>query len=194
MTPPPLSRWRVVVCTDCGSQLFWLRFRPEPVNPEVRRHTAATFEQAQLAHTQDCAGVVFVVIDAAGEPPGAVDDLQPQEAEPKGDSQMTDGSNRHLEITPEALKTIAAMHDRANAIGLEYGEGSSEHLVALESLATVYSHLLRLGGRIMRDGREDELCLIGVTMRDFTYGVIFRPKKLGGDQRDPLLGEWELHS
>ena len=23
MTPPPLPRWRVVVCTDCGSQLFW---------------------------------------------------------------------------------------------------------------------------------------------------------------------------
>jgi hypothetical protein len=107
---------------------------------------------------------------------------------------MTDGTNRHLEITPEALQTIAAMQDRANAIRLEYGQGSPEHLVALESLATVYGHMLRLGGRIMREGLGEELCLIGVTVRDFTYGVIFRPKKLDGDQRDPLLGEWELHS
>jgi hypothetical protein len=106
---------------------------------------------------------------------------------------MTDDRNRHIEITPEALKTIAAMQARANAIGLEYGEGSPEHLAALGSLVTVYGHMLRLGGRIMREGREDELCLIGVNSF-LTYGVIFRPKRLDGDQRDPLLGEWELHS
>ncbi len=194
MTPPPLPRWRVVVCTDCGSQLFWLRFRAGPVNPEVRRHAATAFQQAQLAHWQRCDGVVFVAIDAAGKPLGAVDELEPQEAQPEGDSDMTDGMNRHLEITPEALKTIAAMHDRANAIGLEYGKGSPEHLVALESLVTVYGHMIRLGGRIMREGLGEELCLIGVTVGHFTYGVFFRPKKLDGDRRDPLLGEWELHS
>src|SRR6266568_415254 len=101
MTPPPLPRWRVVVCTDCGSQLFWLRFRAGPVNPEVRRHAATAFQQAQLAHWQRCDGVVFVAIDAAGKPLGAVDELEPQEAQPEGDSDMTDGMNRHLEITPE---------------------------------------------------------------------------------------------
>jgi hypothetical protein len=105
---------------------------------------------------------------------------------------MPDEHNRHLDITPEALKTIAAMQDRVSAIGSHYGDGSPEHLAALKSLVTVYGHILRLGGRIMRDGREDELCLLGVSF--LTYGVVFFPKRLDGDKRDPLLGEWSVHS
>jgi hypothetical protein len=107
---------------------------------------------------------------------------------------MTDERNRHLEITPEALKTIAAMQDRVTTIGLEYGDGSSEHVEHLKSLMYAYGQMLRLGGRIMREGREDELSLIAVTAHDLTYGVDFLPKRLDGDQRDPLLGEWYVHS
>jgi hypothetical protein len=47
---------------------------------------------------------------------------------------MTDEQDPHIEIAPAAQKTIAAMHDRVRAIGLEYGEGSPEHMAALESL------------------------------------------------------------
>jgi hypothetical protein len=157
------------------------------MSPELRRRLGAAFQQTQRAHRQRCDGVVFITVDAAGVP-------HPQGAQPEGGSHMPDGPNRHLEITPEAQQTIAAMQDRTNAIRLEYGRGSPEHLTALESLVTVYGHLLRLGGRIMREGLGEELCLIAVTVGDFTYGVIFRPKKPDGDQRDPLLGEWELHS
>jgi len=105
---------------------------------------------------------------------------------------MPDEQNCHLDITPEALKTIAAMQDRVSAIGSHYGDGSPEHVAALKSLAHVYGQMLRLGGRIMRDGREDELCLLGASF--LTYGVVFFPKRLDGDQRDPLLGEWSVHS
>ena len=86
---------------------------------------------------------------------------------------MTDEQDLQIEIAPAAQKTIAAMHDRVRAIGLEYGEGSPEHMAALESLAIVYGHMLRLDGRIIREGREDELCLIGSSNRLLTYAVIF---------------------
>ena len=105
---------------------------------------------------------------------------------------MPDEKDRHLEITPAAQRVIAAMQDRVSTIGLEYGDGSPEHVEALKSLVNAYGHILRLGGRIMRDGREDELCLLGASF--ITYGVIFFPKRLDGDQRDPLLGEWSIHS
>jgi hypothetical protein len=187
------------VCAECGAQVFQLWRSAEPLSQEVRRLAGAALKQALLAHWQRCGGAVFAGVDVHAEPfswwpldpfdlPGDTQELQPQ-----GGTNMSDEQDHHLDITPEALQTIAAMHDRANAIGLEYGKGSPEHLVALESLVTVYGHMLRLGGRIKREGLGEELCLIGVN-RFLTYGVIFRPKKLDGDQRDPLLGEWELHS
>ena len=110
---------------------------------------------------------------------------------------MTDENERHIEITSAAQRTIAAMQDRVTTIGLQYGDGSPEHVEALKSLANAYGQMLRLGGRIMREGREDELSLLGVTDIapgvPFTYGVDFLPKR-DGDQRDPLLGEWYVHS
>jgi hypothetical protein len=106
---------------------------------------------------------------------------------------MSDTQNRHLEITSEALQTIAAMQDRVAAIGLQYGDGSPEHADALKSLAYAYGQILKLGGRIMREGREDELSLIAVTASDFVYGVDFLPQR-HGKERDPLLGEWYVHS
>ena len=71
------------------------------------------------------------------------------------------------------------------------GQGSPEHAAIADSLADVLARVLQLGGRIMRDGREDELCLLGDSF--ITYGVVFFPKR-DGDQRDSLLGEWSVHS
>jgi hypothetical protein len=110
---------------------------------------------------------------------------------------MPDEKDRELQITPAAQRVIAAMRDRVSTIELQYGDGSPEHVEALKSLAHAYGSMLRLGGRIMMEGRPDELCLLGVTdiapSVPFTYGVDFLPKR-HGEQRDPLLGEWYVHS
>ncbi len=110
---------------------------------------------------------------------------------------MPDEMDRHIEITPAAQRTIAAMQDRVTTIGLQYGDGSPEHVEAVKSLMYAYGQILRLGGRITREGREDEISLLGVTYMapgvPFTYGVDFLPKR-HGDERDPLLGEWYVHS
>src|SRR6266545_6321173 len=105
---------------------------------------------------------------------------------------MSATEGRQLDLTPEALKTIAAMRARVAAVADHYGQGSPEHAGIADSLADVLARVLQLGGRIMRDGREDELCLIGHSF--IVYGVVFFPKRLDGDQRDPLLGEWSVHS
>jgi hypothetical protein len=199
MTPPPLPRWRVVVCTDCGSQLFRLRFRSEPASREVRRQTSAAFEQAQLVHWKACDGVVFVAVDVVGEPltwrpldplgmPAAVDVPQPPGSQPIGDIRMSEEQDRHLEITPAALQVISAMQQRVAAIGDEYGQESSEHVEALKSLLDALVRVLRLGGRITK---EDELSLFGASF--IAYGVIFFPRRTHGVP-DPLLGEWSVHS
>src|SRR6266545_4364255 len=199
MAPPPLLRWRVVVCTDCGSQLFRLRFPGQPASPEVRRQTSAAFEQAQLAHWQRCDGVVFVAVDVVGEPhtwrpldplglPAAVDEPQPVRGQPIGDMRMSDEQDRHIELTPAALQVISAMHQRVAAIGDEYGQESSEHVEALKSLLDALVRVLRLGGRITK---EDELSLFGASF--IAYGVIFFPRRTHG-QADPLLGTWSVHS
>jgi hypothetical protein len=106
---------------------------------------------------------------------------------------MSGEKDLHLEITPDAQRTIAAMQDRVTTISIQYGDGSPEHVEALKSLAYAYGHMLRLGGRIMREGREDELSLLGVTASNLTYGVDFLPKR-DGDRRHALLGEWYVHS
>jgi hypothetical protein len=102
---------------------------------------------------------------------------------------MPDEKDRHLEITPAAQQVIAAMQARVGAIGAHYGDGSPEHVEALKSLVTVFGHIFRLGGRITK---EDELSLLGNSF--IVYGVIFFPKRLSGDQWDPLRGEWSVHS
>jgi hypothetical protein len=85
------------------------------------------------------------------------------------------------------------MRARVATVALEYGKGSDEHVAMAESLLDALVSMIGLGGRVMRSGREDELCLIGVTVGDFTYGVDFLPKR-DGDQRDQLRGEWYVHS
>jgi hypothetical protein len=105
---------------------------------------------------------------------------------------MSQTEGRQLDLTPEALGTIAAMRARVAAVADHYGQGSPEHAAIADSLADVLARVLQLGGRIMRDGREDELCLLGDSF--ITYGVVFFPKRLDGNERDPLLGEWSVHS
>jgi hypothetical protein len=104
---------------------------------------------------------------------------------------MTASQDHHIEITPEALKTIAAMRDRVRAVAGYYGQGSEEHAKIADSLSDVLARMFHLGGRIMRDGREDELCLIGHSF--LVYGVVFFPLR-NGDERDPLRGTWSIHS
>jgi hypothetical protein len=105
---------------------------------------------------------------------------------------MSRTESRQLELTPEALETMAAMRARVAAVADHYGRGSTEHAEIADSLADVLARVFQLGGRIMRDGREDELCLLGDSF--ITYGVVFFPKRLDGDERDPLLGEWSVHN
>jgi hypothetical protein len=199
MAASPLPRRRVVVCTDCGSQLFRLRLPAEPVSSEVRRHTGDAFEQALLAHWKDCDGVVYVAVDVVGEPltwrpldplgpPAVIDEPQPPGDPTIGDIRMSDEKDRHLELTPAALKVIEAMQQRVAAIGDEYGQESSEHVEALKSLLAALVQVFRLGGRITK---EDELSLFGASF--IAYGVVFFPRKTHGVP-DRLLGEWSVHS
>src|SRR5215218_10284477 len=104
---------------------------------------------------------------------------------------MSQPEGRQLDLTPEALGTIAAMRSRVAAVADHYGQGSPEHAEIADSLADVLARVLQLGGRIMRDGREDELCLLGHGF--LVYGVVFFPLR-HGDQRDPLRGTWSVHS
>jgi hypothetical protein len=199
MSPPPLPRWRVVVCTDCGALLFQLQLSAEPVSQAVRRDTGAALEQALLTHWQRCDGVVFAGVDVHDPPftwwpldpfdlPASADEPQSSGSQSTGDSHMSDEKDRHLEITPAALKVIEAMLQRVAAIGDEYGQESSEHVEALKSLLAALVQVFRLGGRITK---EDELSLFGASF--IAYGVIFFPRRTHGVP-DPLLGEWSVHS
>jgi hypothetical protein len=93
-----------------------------------------------------------------------------------------------LKLTPAALHVLSAMEQRAAAVADEYGEASREHVETLRSLVNALGHMLRLGGRITKDG---ELSLFGASF--IAYGVIFHPHRSGGDP-DPLRGTWSLHS
>ncbi len=94
-----------------------------------------------------------------------------------------------ITITEDAERTISDMRRRVADIATEYGQFSEEHLNALKSLLDNILGVLRLGGRISRDG---ELSLFGASW--IAYGVIFHPKYLDGRERDPLLGDWSTHS
>jgi hypothetical protein len=198
MTPPPLPRWRDVVCTECGALVFQLRLSAKPVSQEVRRDAGAALEQALLAHWQRCDGAVFAGVDVHGAPftwwplepfeLAAADELHAPDAQPTGDVSMSEEKDRHLELTPAALKVIEAMQQRVAAIGDEYGQESSEHVEALKSLLAALVQVFRLGGRITK---EDELSLFGASF--IAYGVVFFPRKTHGVP-DPLLGEWSVHS
>jgi hypothetical protein len=97
-------------------------------------------------------------------------------------------TDTRLELTPGALQVLSAMEQRAAAVAQEYGECSPEHVEMLRSLVNVLGHMLRLGGRITKDG---ELSLFGASF--IAYGVIFHAHRTGG-QPDPLRGTWSLHS
>jgi hypothetical protein len=199
MTPPPLPRWRNVVCTACGGLLFRLRLPAEPASQEVRRDTGAALKQVLLAHWERCDGVVFAGVDVHGalfawwpldpfDLPHPIDEPQCPGSQPIGDIRMSDEKDRELVLTPAALKVIEAMQQRVAAIGDEYGQESSEHVEALKSLLAALVQVFRLGGRITK---EDELSLFGASF--IAYGVVFFPRKTHGVP-DPLLGEWSVHS
>lgn len=91
-------------------------------------------------------------------------------------------------ITPEAERTLGDMRRRVDDIGMEYGRYSEEYLKVTFSLLDALMGIMRLGGRISRDG---DLALFGASF--IAYGVIWFPKR-NGDERDPLLGDWSIHS
>jgi hypothetical protein len=94
-----------------------------------------------------------------------------------------------LEISEEAARTLGDMRRRVADIEMEYGRFSEEHLTALKSLLDNVLGVLRLGGRISREG---ELSLFGASF--IAYGVIWHAKYINGTERDPLLGDWSTHS
>lgn len=94
-----------------------------------------------------------------------------------------------LEITEEASRTITDMESRVARIGQAYGEASPEYLKASQSLMRALATVLRLGGRVMRDGELSLICNSFIT-----YGVIFFAKRNDNGERDELLGDWSAHS
>lgn len=93
-----------------------------------------------------------------------------------------------LSINEDAEKTLSAMRRRVEDIGMEYGRFSEEYVDAMRSLLDNLLGVMRLGGRISKDG---ELSLYALSFIDF--GVIWFAKRNGGE-RDPLLGRWSTHS
>lgn len=73
-----------------------------------------------------------------------------------------------LTLTEEAQKTISAMIGNVHAVGNVYGLESKEYRTVADSLPRAMESILRLGGRITRDG---ELSLYGSSF--IAYGVIF---------------------
>lgn len=99
-------------------------------------------------------------------------------------------SDTALNITPEAEQTIARMCERVAEVGRTYGRYSPQHVEMLESLQHALVGVMRLGGCIFQDS---ELSLYGSSFIEF--GCIFHAKYLpGGKERDPLLGDWSIHS
>lgn len=94
-----------------------------------------------------------------------------------------------LQLTEEAVQTIGNMEGRVAQIGQMYGKHSSEYLTALQSLSQVLAAILRLGGKVFRDG---ELSLVSNSF--ITFGVIFFAKRNDDGTRDELLGDWSVHS
>lgn len=97
-------------------------------------------------------------------------------------------SDVQLSINEDAERTLGDMRRRVDDIGTEYGRFSEEYVNAMRSLLDNLLGIMRLGGRISRDG---ELSLYGASF--IHYGVIFFAKR-NGDERDPLLGDWSTHS
>jgi hypothetical protein len=97
-------------------------------------------------------------------------------------------SDVQISINEDAERTIGDMRRRVDDIGMTYGRSSDEYVNAMRSLLDNLLGVLRLGGRISKDG---ELSLYGVSF--IHYGVIWFAKR-NGDERDPLLGDWSTHS
>jgi len=65
------SRWRDIVCADCGWRLVRVRLLTSdiPESPEVRSVVSRRFGAVQAMHRQACSGVVLIMVDVTGLPP-----------------------------------------------------------------------------------------------------------------------------
>jgi hypothetical protein len=98
-------------------------------------------------------------------------------------------SEVQLSVTESGGSTLVNMRQRVRDIEMEHGHFSSEYIKILESLLDNILNILRLGGRVSKDG---ELSLFVHSF--IVYGVIFHSKYIDGENRDPLLGDWSCHS
>lgn len=96
--------------------------------------------------------------------------------------------DKTITFTEAAQRNIQAMRQRVIDVDRQYGD-SPETTALLWSLVHALVGLIGLGGRI---SAEDDLSLLGDSF--ITYGCVFHPKHVEGGGRDPLLGEWSIHS
>lgn len=100
---------------------------------------------------------------------------------------MTD---TQLTITKEGQRALFDMRGRVVEIGSQYGYQSEEYVKALESLLDNVLNVFRLGGRVDKDFADLSL----IVQSFILYAVIWHPKYIDGNKRDPLLGDWSCHS
>lgn len=83
---------------------------------------------------------------------------------------MTTQTDTQVVFTPEASETIISIEQHVLRLAYNFGIESEEFKQARDTWHQALLSILRLGGRIIRDG---ELALMGLSF--ITYGVIFHP-------------------
>jgi hypothetical protein len=101
---------------------------------------------------------------------------------------------KSIEFTEDAERVISAMRDRVAVIGAYFGDNSPEQAAAATSLTFALANMIRLGGKVTKDGELSLLCWND----HITYGVNFHRKfrEATEDEFDGkhLLGTWSVNS
>lgn len=101
--------------------------------------------------------------------------------------------DRQVTLTPGAQKNLAMARAKLIQIGVVFGEGSPEHVLALTTFSHMVETIFSWGGTIYG---EDELSLIiGSTI---TIGCIWRADRKVRDgfpeENIGIAGHWSMHS
>lgn len=96
-------------------------------------------------------------------------------------------ADKEIVFTEQALEAVEEIAGRIGAIRATFGENSQEYLTATQSALHALLQVIRLGGRISRDGK---CSLLGVSF--ITYGVVPHRKGEPVDGVQPT--EWGVHS
>lgn len=81
---------------------------------------------------------------------------------------MATQTETQVTFTPEASETISNIENYLYLIEMHFGQNSDENKTARQSWHQALVQIVRLGGRVSRDG---DLALVGISF--ITYGVIF---------------------